>query len=59
MASTTPEKDVEREQEMLKLREELATHEALREREREQKKITKEERRRTEENLRKSQANYD
>ena len=57
--STAPKKDIEREQEMLTLREELVAQEALKEGEREQKKTVEEERRRMEENLWKSQANND
>ena len=59
MVSTTPEKDMEREKEISTLMEELAAHEALRERERAQKQTTEEEKQRLEENLRKSHAHND
>ena len=54
VAPTEPDTSITREQELSTLREELEAQEALRAREREQKKATEDEKRRLKENLRKS-----
>ena len=58
-ATATLETGTESPQEIKTVREELAAQEALREKEREQRKLAKEERRRIEESLLKSHANND